>query len=179
MEFTGEIKNLTRDWKTDQLQITFSVNEQSVLQEIDGLKDCKLSIKAGKYRKKRSLDANAYAWILMTKIANHPQVKSSKDEIYEEMLQKYGYLYKDDEGYIVITIKSDIDISKVQGHWKSYRNNGKFTSYLMIKGSSEYDTVEMAHFIDMLVSEAKELGIETLPPDEIERMKEMWGVNIG
>lgn len=45
----------------------------------------------------------------------------------------------------------------------------------MIKGSSEYDTAEMAHFIDSIVEEAKELGIETSTPDELERMKQEWG----
>lgn len=45
----------------------------------------------------------------------------------------------------------------------------------MIKGSSEYDTVEMSHFIDRIVEEAKELGIETATPDELERMKQEWG----
>jgi hypothetical protein len=44
----------------------------------------------------------------------------------------------------------------------------------MIKGSSEYDTAEMAKFIDAVVLEAKELGIETLPPAELERMKSLW-----
>ena len=66
-------------------------------------------------------------------------------------------------------------MSKIEGHWKFYKSNGKFDSYLMIKGSSEYNTAEMSHFIDMVVQEAKELGIETLTPDELERMKQAWG----
>ena len=41
---------------------------------------------------------------------------------------------------------------------------------MMLKGSSEYDTKEMSHLIDGLVSECKEMGIETLPPEELERM---------
>ena len=45
----------------------------------------------------------------------------------------------------------------------------------MIKGSSEYDSAEMAHFIDRIVEEAQELGIETATPDELERMKQEWG----
>lgn len=176
MEFTGEVVNVTRDWKTDKVQITFTINEESVLREIDKLKDSKLSIKATKHRAKRSLDANAYCWVLCTKIAE--VVDSSKDEVYEEMLQKYGYLYQDDEGYVVMTIKSNIDVAKVQGHWKAYKNNGTFTSYLLIKGSSDYNTAEMAHFIDQIVLEAKELGIETLTPNELSRLKQMWGVEI-
>jgi hypothetical protein len=40
------------------------------------------------------------------------------------------------------------------------------------------DKKEMAHFIDGIVFECKQLGIETLPPDELERLKEQWGIDI-
>lgn len=173
MEFTGKIQNIVKDIDTEQFQITFTVNEASVINDANEIKSCeKLSIKAKKYRQKRSLDANAYAWVLFTKIAE--VVDSSKDEIYEEMLQKYGCLYQDDEGYLPITVAANVDVSKIPGHWKYYRSNGKFTSYLMIKGSSEYDTAEMAHFIDAVVQEAKDMDIETLSPAKLERMKAEW-----
>lgn len=173
MDFTGNLKGIQTDWASGETIISFTVNEKSALAEVDNLKDCKLSIKATKHRKKRSLDANAYCWVIMTKIAD--VVGSSKEEIYEEMLQKYGYFYEDEEGYIVMTVKKEVDMNKISGHWKFYKSNGKFSSYLMIKGSSEYDTAEMARFIDRIVEEAKELDIETLPPDELERMKSLWG----
>lgn len=173
MEFTGKVLNITKDWQSNQYQITFSVNEPSVMNGVNNIKSCeKLSIKAEPYRKKRSLDANAYAWVLFTKIAD--AVNSSKDEVYEEMLQKYGVLHQDEDGYITVTVREDVDMSKIQGHWKFYKGNGKFSSYLMIKGSSEYNTAEMAKFIDAVVLEAKDLGIETLPPAELERMKSLW-----
>ncbi len=41
-------------------------------------------------------------------------------------------------------------------------------------GSSVYDSKEMAHLIDYIVSECKEQGIETLPPWEVERLKKEW-----
>lgn len=176
MEFTGRFVNLTKDWQTNQFQITFTVNEESAINAVNDIKDCeKLSISAEKYKKKRSLDANAYCWVLISKIANHPSIHSSKDEVYEDMLQKYGYFYQDEDGYISITVKADVDMSKITGHWKFLKTNGKFTSYLMIKGTSEYDTAEMAHFIDCIVEEAKILGIETLPPEQLERMAAAWG----
>jgi len=178
MEFTGCIKDVTKDWQTNKFQITFTMNEASAINQIESIRTCeKLNIKATKYRKKRSLDANAYLWVLCTKIAEAisvPEAVVSKDEIYEEMLQKYGYLYQDEEGYIPVTVKAGVDMSKITGHWKFYKSNGKFDSYLMIKGSSEYDSAEMAHFIDAVVQEAKELDIETLPPAELERMKAAW-----
>ncbi len=176
MNFTGKIQNIAKDWNTGKFHITFSVNEPSAINQVDSILECeKLSIEAKKYREKRSLDANAYAWVLFTKIAE--AVQSSKDEIYEDMLQKYGYIYQDDEGYITVTVKAEVDMSKIQGHWKFYKSNGRFSSYLMIKGSSEYDTAEMARFIDAVVQEAKGLGIETATPAEIERMKAAWKSN--
>ncbi len=175
MECTGQLQQITKDWQSNKFILSIAINENISQEQVEEIQNCKLSVVLKKWRQKRSLDANAYAWVLMTKIANHPHVKTSKEEVYEQMLQDYGVLYQDENNdYITITLKSNVDISKVAGHWKQYRSNGEFTAYLMIKGTSEYDTSEMAHFIDMVVQEAKELGIETLPPEELQRMKDMW-----
>ena len=71
MEFTGQIKNISNDYITGELNITFSVNEKStIMPEYEKLKDCeKLRIEAKKYRNRRSLDANAYFWTLLQKLA--------------------------------------------------------------------------------------------------------------
>ena len=62
---------------------------------------------------------------------------------------------------------------------KGYAGDDKeFSHYIVIKGSSEYNTKEMSDFIDGVVSDAQDLGIETLTPDELKRMKEQWGVEI-
>ena len=121
------------------------------------------------HKEKRSLNANSYAWSLIGKIAD--VVRSSKDEVYLRMLKRYGQSE-------VVSVLSDIN---VDGYFKYYEEfgrsflNGKsFTHYKVFKGSSEYDSKEMSALIDGIVSEAEELEIETLPPYEIERMKEMW-----
>lgn len=121
------------------------------------------------HKEKRSLNANSYAWSLIGKIAN--VIRASKDEVYLRMLKRYGQSE-------VVSVLSDIC---VDGYFKYYEEfgrsflNGKsFTHYKVFKGSSEYDSKEMSALIDGIVSEAEELEIETLPPYEIERMKEMW-----
>lgn len=176
MEFTGKVLGISQDYVTGAFTISFSVNESAaVLSGYDAIKDIDvLDIKAVKHREKRSLDANAYAWVLMSKIA--AALNTSKDEIYEEMLRRYGVLYEDDDGYITITVKNSVDMHKVDGHWQLIKDNGTFKAYAMIKGSSQYDTKEMGCFIDGIVSEAKELGIETLTPHELEQMKAGWTV---
>lgn len=169
MEFTGRLHNIARDFETNMLIISFMVNEKSISAE--NLRDV-LDICIRKHRNKRSLDANAYAWVLMSKIATLQ--KTSKEEVYELMLKRYGVPYEDEDGYIVITVKESVDMGKIDGHWLRYKGNDNFTSYLMIKGSSEYNTSEMSHFIDGIVADCKELGIETMTPDELERMKASW-----
>lgn len=121
------------------------------------------------HKEKRSLTANAYAWVLIGKIAD--AMRASKDEIYLKMLKRYGQSE-------MVSVVSSID---VRGYFKYFepvgtaRLQGKdFTHYRVFKGSSEYDSREMAVLIDGIISEAKELHIETLPPHEIERLKEKW-----
>lgn len=171
MEFRGEIKNIQREWGKNiplvQLRLT-----EGCAEGLPDLMEKDLDIEIKPHHEKRSLNANAYLWVLCTKIAQ--VIRSSKDEVYEEMLRKYGYLYKDDDGLITITVKADLDMSKVEGHWKYYTGNDTWKAYFMIKGTSMYDKSEMAHFLDMVIEEAKDLGIETLPPAEIERMKATW-----
>lgn len=174
MEWIGKFTGANRSLDGKRLLLTFEVDPvtESQLEELK--KQEQLSLRAIKFRKKRSLDANAYAWVLMSKIAE--ATKSSKEEIYEEMLQRYGSYYQDESGYIVGTFPIHVDISKIEGHWKRYKENGKFVSYLMLKGSSHYDTSEMSRFIDHILEEAKELGIETMPPEELRRMKQEWNI---
>ena len=175
MECSGKLYSVSRDWKTGKIILSFLLNEEPT-EEINFI-SCfeKLVIKVKKFRKKRSLDANAYMWVLITKIATHPDVRSTKEEIYEQLLQTQPHLYEDDKGHVLITVKSDEDMSRIDGHWIFYKGNGKFSSYFKIKGTSEFDSSEMAQFVDMVVQEAKELGIETMTPNELERMKATWG----
>jgi hypothetical protein len=118
---------------------------------------------------KRSLDANAYAWVLITKLGD--ALRRSKEQVYLDMLKQYGQSE-------IVSVKSDINVS---GYFKYYEEAGRgkvgnmeFTHYKVYKGSSEYDTREMSVLIDGIVSECKDQDIETLTPVEIERMKSEW-----
>lgn len=121
------------------------------------------------YRQKRSLNANAYAWVLINEMAN--RLRTSKDEVYQEMLKRYGQSK-------VISVLSDIDISRFVKYYeeigKGHVEGKEFTHYRCFIGSSEYDSREMAILIDGIVDEAKELGIDTLPTTAVERMKALW-----
>ena len=57
-------------------------------------------------------------------------------------------------------------------------DNTEYVKGLVYFGSSTYDTKEMSALIDSIVCEAKSLNIETETPEEIERMKREWGIDI-
>lgn len=57
-------------------------------------------------------------------------------------------------------------------------NDGiNYRTYVVLMGSSRYDTAEMSHLLDGLIYECKVLGIETATPEELERMKQLYDQN--
>ena len=178
MEFTGVIKSINQDFITGDVNITFSVNEKALIfPEYERLKTSKkLRVEAKQYRKRRSLDANAYLWVLLQKMAE--VLKSDKWSLYLQMLKQYGQFT-----YIVVKPNA---VESVKKQWRECEeigevdvNGTKAVQMLCYYGSSTYDTKQMSVLIDGVVSECEELGIETLPPTELARIKEQWGVNIG
>ena len=175
MECRGYIKDVAIDHITGKTMVTFLIDEKPAV--VDGSLNKDLRITAVKYKERRSLDANAYLWVLCSKMAEKGLFDTSRQDVYEAMLQSYGTLMTDDDGnYVVVTIPSKVDIRTVQGHWLPFKQSldGTFSSYLMIKGSSLYDRLEMSRLLDGTVREAKAMGIETMTPDDIERMKLTW-----
>jgi len=122
------------------------------------------------YKEKRSLNSNNYAWKLITEIAN--VLRLSKEEVYLEMLKAYGQSQ-------MVSVLAEIDVSKYFKYYseagESILNGKKFQHYKIYMGSSEMNTKQMSILIDGIVQEAKQLGIETLTPAEISRLKEEWG----
>lgn len=117
-----------------------------------------------KTKNKRSLDANAYLWHLVNEMAN--EMRSSKEEVYLEMLRRYGQsqlIKLPTEGLPILT-----KAVKYMDIWKEV---DEFTYVKVHMGSSDMDTKQMSILIDGVVSEAKELGIETMTPDELNRLK--------
>lgn len=117
-------------------------------------------------KKHRSLSQNAYMWELINQIGNLTGI--SKEEVYLNMLEHYG------QSEMVSMLSSILP----SGYFKYYKevgksvlNNKEFTHYRIYKGSSEYNTIEMKYLLDGVIQEAENLGIHTLPEDEINKMK--------
>ena len=71
-KLTGKILDMSLDLKTGKAKLMLELNEkQSALNVYESLnQEEKLSIDIKKYRNKRSLDANAYFWVLVDDIYN-------------------------------------------------------------------------------------------------------------
>lgn len=171
-ELTGKLKDFSVDFKTGRANITLSINEKNELVNCyDQLsQEAKLRIKIDKYREKRSLNSNAYAWKLMTEIGN--VLRRSKEEVYLDMLKHYGQRE-------MVSVKAHIPIHQYikycEEAGESSLNGTLFKHYYVYKGSSEFDSREMSIFIDGVVDAAQELGIPTETPERIAEMKSLWG----
>lgn len=183
MEFTGILKNIQNDWMTGETVISFTINEKAALCEVDKIKNKKLSVKAVQHKEKRSLTANAYYWQLLSKLAE--VVGTSKPYMHNIMLRKYGQtaIIGGKTVYLVIpdaeeaeekALEAETFHIKPTSQVKQGKDGVMYRTYKMLRGSSEYDSYEMAKLIDGLVSECKENDIETLPPHELEAMKKEW-----
>jgi len=120
-------------------------------------------------KKKRTLDSNSYYWALLNKIAG--VLGESKEKLHLKMLKEYGEVYS-------VLLPKEHDISGLIKYYEIEscieKNGHKFLSYKAYLPSSEMNTKQMAKLIDGVVSEAKELGIETLTPRQIEEIKLRW-----
>lgn len=127
-------------------------------------------------RNKRSLNANAYFHVLCQKVAE--MTSQSLTEVKNQTIAEYGQI---DTEMGSLILRDDIDWRQLQtihlhptSATKILDDNRLYRVYLVMRGSHTYDTREMAKLIDGIVQEAKAVGVETLPPAELERMMERW-----
>lgn len=176
-ELTGTIKDLGLDFLTGKPVLHIAVNEkQAAIACFDELKSCeKLSIKIGKYRAKRSNDANAYAWVLIGKLAEKLNIPT--DEIYCNAIKQVGGNYE------VVCVKNEAVDKLCEGWrrsglgWQTDTMPSKIdgcTNVLLYYGSSTYDTAQMSRLIRIIVDDCKALGIETKTPAELSILMDDW-----
>lgn len=128
--------------------------------------------KAGK---KRSLDANAYAWVLIDKLA--AALRMGKNEVYRNTIRDVG----GNSEVVCVTEKALKTLKRCWEQsglgWQVDTMPSKIPGCVvavLYYGSSAYDTQQMSVFIDHLVQDCKALGIETLPPDKLKALLERW-----
>lgn len=185
MESKGTLIDVSRDWKTGKMRLTFEF-DSDVSAAIDKIKDKLLRITVKLWRDKRSLDANSYYWVLLSRLAE--AVGISKPRAHNLMLRKYGQNLVIDSQIAFLVIPDTEEAEETALEAESFHirptsqvkqgKDGKmYRTYTALAGSSTYDTKEMSELINGLVSECKEQGIETLTPDELARMMKDYEEN--
>lgn len=180
MNTTGVLKDVSKDWKTGKYNVTFLVDhicedDVNALSRLDSV-----DITAKHHREKRSLNANAYFHVIVAKIAE--AVGTDNISVKNRLIRDYGqYEYIDDQipTYLIKAQYEDAILRKEGVHFTvigyEHLDGNDYIRVAVMRGSHTYNTKEMSRLIDGTVQEAKELGIETLTPDELERMKAAWG----
>lgn len=179
METTGRIKDMNRDWKTGNVVLILEL-DSSGSEELQKISEYpKLSVKIGRYTEKRSLSANAYFHVLVNRIATI--LSAPLTEVKNRLIREYGAFEYIDGQIPTFRLKAqyeDAILNREDMHVKPISRETddgvEWVRFAFMRGSHTYNTAEMSRLIDGAVEEAKELGIETLPPAEIERMKETW-----
>lgn len=177
VDTTARLRDMTQDFKTKRFVLTMEIENpqtaMNVWEELHG--DEKISVRFSKHRKKRSLDSNAYAWVLMDRLSE--KLGIPKEQIYRQYIKDIGGVSE------TICIKS-AGVNKLCEAW---HKNGLgwltetfptciegFTNVVLYYGSSTYDTRQMSRLIDMIVHDCKEQGIETANPEELRALLESW-----
>lgn len=136
--------------------------------DYDRLHDQDVEVTVKKYRPKRSLDANAYAWVLIDKIAE--RMRLPKLEVYQDHIRTIG-------GVSETLCIQDKAVEKFTQAWEKHglgwcaeifpSRIAGCTNVTVYYGSSTYDTKQMSALIDSLVQSCKILGIETMPEEKL------------
>lgn len=168
----SRVIDLSIDYVTNMGRITLEIPKNE-LEHIEKLIDKELSVEIKEYKKKRSLNANAYCWVLIQEIADN--LGSTKEEVYKKFIKEKGifrtmtvdnkalntliYLWQDKGlGWVVDILDRKEDSTEV----------------ILYYGTSSYNSKQMATFIDYIVESAKEIGIQVLSPEELVLLKENW-----
>jgi hypothetical protein len=167
--------------------ISFEVNEgQPALKVTQKFKECpKINIKLTEHKDGRSLNANAYYWCLIGKLSKVLNISTSY--CHNVMLRRYGVLETVDDTPVYLMFPDTDEAQKKVDEAETYHvkptsnvrtgKDGKdYRTYMLLKGSHQYDTAEMATLISGLREECINVGISVETPDEIANLLSLMGV---
>jgi len=141
----------------------------------DTLADVEVNIEIKKVSKHRSLDANAYCWVLIDKIAEKTGEK--KTNVYRQAIREIG-------GVSDTVCVQDKAVERLREGWEkngigwqtdTFKSKVEgCTNVILYYGSSVYDSKQMAQLIDSLIQDAEALGIPTLTEEQATKLKGNW-----
>lgn len=185
-EFVGRIANISISYVTGKPIVSLEADgdKQTLFRIFDELRATEsLTVKLSKTQRKRSLDANAYYWLLLGKLSKALKVSSSY--CHNLMLRRYGVLEEFDGKVVYLVIPDTEEATKTADEAETYhikptsnvregKDGNMYRTYLMLKGSHKYTREEFSRLVEGLVDECKNVGIETATPDELAKMMSLY-----
>ena len=178
----GRLKDMvkSRDGREWVISFTTSSDFSESFDELYG-KDLNITIR--KASRARSLDANAFAWVLINQIAGKLQEKEPRNGWTP--IEVYRNAIRDVAGACTIHCMPNDQVEQIVEDWKSLgmgfqvetfpsKIEGCTNGYFW-KGSHLYSSQQMSELISMLIQEAEGLGIPTIPDEEATRLLGEWG----
>lgn len=168
MKATGfDLQRTYRDeWQLIATLDRESVNEAMRLVDKAGGKTYELTAKI--YREARTIQANAYFHALCNKLAAALGVDD--DEMKVHLVLKYGTVAERDGVQVTITLPKAVDVQDFYRYARWIEGDSYTDTYLLYKQTHTLDGAEFGRLIDGTIEDCAELGIETLPPDELAQM---------
>lgn len=167
----GTIEGITFDLNGDtvlSLRLQHGRQYLPSLQELTG-KDLDIELK--KHREKRSLDANAYMWVLLEKLS--VCLKTTRDELYMHYIRTVGVsdiLECREEAYPML--KASFKDTEVIDEW--FTGETHILQIRCFYGTHLYDSEQFSRFLDEIIQDCKDQGIDTATPEEKARMIALW-----
>ena len=166
------------------LMLTIPKNQKRLYDDIKAFENDILKVMTIEYfKEKRSKDANSGFWLMCDRIAK--KVGNTKDNIYVEMVKKYGvfddlimaaevfpiYEKRHNESSSVKFTKEYSLCDIAERYRKGEQEWVKVRSY---PGTSVYSKDDFKPLLDGVIDEAKELGIPFFSRDELDQMLMVW-----
>lgn len=159
-------------WSADAAGMVLSLRTPEARRIAETVKkDKTYTVEIKEYRKKRTLDQNSLYWSVLTQFAR--AVHLSNAEAHNQMLRDYGQLafFGGKVVYVILPDTEDVERQTLEAeteHLKPtsstrYGNDGvTYRTYILLRGSSTYNTAEMTRLIDGLIQECEYVGLEVL-----------------
>lgn len=162
MKARGRLTSVQVPFRAKYPVISFEI--QADPEDLEKYIDKDLDINFSKHRRHRSLDANACLWACIGDIAK--VLHQDAWEVYLLMIERYGK-------FTHILVSPEV-VEAVRTQWRETKVVGETTvdgnpmiQMLCYFGSSTYNSAEFASLLDGVISEMKEMGLETPPSEEM------------
>lgn len=157
-------RNYSGEWIFSAKLTPASVQEAARLVDQKSTSSCtEWEVTVKEWRERRSRSANAYFHTLCNKLA--AEMQTDTEWMKKEMVLRYGVASD-----AVIRLPNGVNEDLYYPYCKWIESDGETDTYVLYKQTHLLDSKEFSVLLNGVVDECKTVGIETLPPEELERL---------